>query len=264
MVQDHAVFVAKAWYCPEKSGLICTHEGFYLVFRDDNIVLFLVGKCGGCVLSRFGYFCWLDSLVLAAYVPLLGFLGFREVLSNVFDIDEWPGEIISLVLQYTVLWRCWWCVDTSVDDRLMQVKFLLKFLSFFLEGEDFEGAWCCCDAFVDGLRFSDQLGGGDACLGYAGVIRVIEDKCEGSMVPSLWGGLDGSNLLGHLLPVFCSWFQWVAAWWWRWEVLPSWLGSPFDEQMSPWPMYSSLWWIQLTALKSSVKTAEHSRTHWSG
>jgi hypothetical protein len=30
------------------------------------------------------------------HVPLLSFLGFREVLGNVFYIDEWPGEIISL------------------------------------------------------------------------------------------------------------------------------------------------------------------------
>ncbi len=29
------------------------------------------------------------------HVPLLSFLGFREVLGNVFYIDEWPGEIIS-------------------------------------------------------------------------------------------------------------------------------------------------------------------------
>ncbi len=28
-------------------------------------------------------------------MPLLSFLGFREVLGNVFYIDEWPGEIIS-------------------------------------------------------------------------------------------------------------------------------------------------------------------------
>ncbi len=39
MVQDHDILVAKARYCREKSGLICIHEGFYLVFRDENVVL---------------------------------------------------------------------------------------------------------------------------------------------------------------------------------------------------------------------------------
>jgi hypothetical protein len=30
-------------------------------------------------------------------------------------------------------------LDTNAGDRLLQVKFFLKFLHFFLEGEDFEG-----------------------------------------------------------------------------------------------------------------------------
>ena len=57
MVQDHDVLVAKARYCQEKSGLICIHDGFYLMFRNENIVLFLVGKQGEYVLGKFGYFC---------------------------------------------------------------------------------------------------------------------------------------------------------------------------------------------------------------
>ncbi len=32
---------------------------------------------------------------MAAHVPLLSFIGFREVLYNIFDINEWPREIIS-------------------------------------------------------------------------------------------------------------------------------------------------------------------------
>jgi len=47
MVQNHDVFVAKALYCREKSSLICIHEGFDLVFRDENVALFLVGNIGG-------------------------------------------------------------------------------------------------------------------------------------------------------------------------------------------------------------------------
>ena len=41
MVQYHDVLVVKARsYCWEKSSVICIHEGFYLVFRDENIILF--------------------------------------------------------------------------------------------------------------------------------------------------------------------------------------------------------------------------------
>jgi len=39
-------------------------------------------------------------------------------------------------------------------------------------------------------------------LGDAGVIRVVEEKCEGSMATSPCGGLDGSDHLGHLLHHF--------------------------------------------------------------
>jgi hypothetical protein len=46
MVQDHDILVAKAQYFREKSGLICIHEGFDLVFRDENVVLFLVKNIG--------------------------------------------------------------------------------------------------------------------------------------------------------------------------------------------------------------------------
>ncbi len=57
IVQDHDILVAKAQYCREKSGLICIHERFYLVFRDENVILFLVGNIGWCVLGRFSHFC---------------------------------------------------------------------------------------------------------------------------------------------------------------------------------------------------------------
>ena len=46
-------------------------------------------------------------------------------------------------------------------------------------------------------------------LGDAGVIRVVKNKCEGSMATSPCGGLDRSNHLGHLLHHFvhgfCGW-----------------------------------------------------------
>jgi hypothetical protein len=45
--------------------------------------------------------------VLAAHVPLLSFLGFREVLGDVFYIDEWPGEIISFADSLEPGGFCW-------------------------------------------------------------------------------------------------------------------------------------------------------------
>ncbi len=56
------------------------------MFRDENVILFLVRKSGWCILCRFGHFCRLDSLALAAHEPLLHFLGFREVLGTFFTL----------------------------------------------------------------------------------------------------------------------------------------------------------------------------------
>jgi hypothetical protein len=50
MVQDHDVFVAKARYCRGKSSLICIHDGFDLVFRDENVALFWWGILVGMFL----------------------------------------------------------------------------------------------------------------------------------------------------------------------------------------------------------------------
>jgi hypothetical protein len=40
-------------------------------------------------------------------VPLLNFLGFREVLGDVIYIDEWPGEIISSANSLEPGGFCW-------------------------------------------------------------------------------------------------------------------------------------------------------------
>ncbi len=88
VVQDNDILFAEARYHREKSGLICIHEGFDLVFRDEDIVPFLVGKSGGHIIGRCSHFCGSDSLALAAHVSLLSFLGFREGLGNIFYIDE--------------------------------------------------------------------------------------------------------------------------------------------------------------------------------
>ena len=55
MVQDHDILVAKAQYCREKSSLIGIHEGFDLVFCDENVALFLVGNIGWNIFGRFGH-----------------------------------------------------------------------------------------------------------------------------------------------------------------------------------------------------------------
>ncbi len=44
---------------------------------------------------------------MAVHVPLLSFLGFREVLGNVFYIDERPGEIISFADSLEPGGFCW-------------------------------------------------------------------------------------------------------------------------------------------------------------
>ncbi len=44
---------------------------------------------------------------MAAHVPFLSFLGFREVLGNVFYINEWPGEIIFFADSLEPGGFCW-------------------------------------------------------------------------------------------------------------------------------------------------------------
>ncbi len=44
---------------------------------------------------------------MAAHVPLLSFLGFREVLGDIFYIDEWPEEIISFADSLDPGGFCW-------------------------------------------------------------------------------------------------------------------------------------------------------------
>ena len=40
-------------------------------------------------------------------MPLLSFLGFREVLGDIIYIDEWPGEIISFANSLEPGGFCW-------------------------------------------------------------------------------------------------------------------------------------------------------------
>ena len=88
--------------------------------------------------------------------------------------------------------------QSMMRDRLLQVKFLLKCLCFFLEIEYFQGVWFCRDTFIDGIWLIDRLGGSDLCLGDARVVHIIKDKCEGSMASSSCGSLYGRDHLGYL------------------------------------------------------------------
>ncbi len=76
--------------------MIGIHEGFKLVAYNEYVVLLLVGQSDGHVLSGFSNFSGADSLTLATHMPLLSLLGSREKFHDIFDIDEWPGEIIAV------------------------------------------------------------------------------------------------------------------------------------------------------------------------
>ncbi len=59
-----------------------------------------------------------------------------EMVENTFDgVVGVPKEFFDILFFNAVND----VLDTNVSDRLLQVKFFLKFLCFFLEGEDFEG-----------------------------------------------------------------------------------------------------------------------------
>ena len=62
---------------------------------DEYDVLLLVGQNSGQVFGGFGNFCGADSLPLATHTSLLSLLGCREECCDIFDVDEWPGEIIA-------------------------------------------------------------------------------------------------------------------------------------------------------------------------
>jgi hypothetical protein len=75
--------------------LVIVHEGFHLVVDDEYVVLPLVRQRSGQVFGGFGDFCGVDFLTLAAHVSLLSLLRCLEEFRDIFDVDEWPGEIIA-------------------------------------------------------------------------------------------------------------------------------------------------------------------------
>ncbi len=75
-----------------------------------------------------------------------------EMVENTFDCVVGVTEVFFVEFFNVLFFDA---VDDAlhadVGDCLLQVKFLLKFLRFFLEGEYFQGGRCCRDTFIDGI-----------------------------------------------------------------------------------------------------------------
>ena len=69
----------------------------HVLYYDDNVVLAFV-SIGSIVLLVFGLcmFGVPDALELAAHVVLLGLVRIGEKLMDLSDVDEGPGEVVSL------------------------------------------------------------------------------------------------------------------------------------------------------------------------
>ena len=67
----------------------------HVVYCGGEIVLLWFSLGGGCIVWFGRRVCWAHVLALAAHVSEYSFLRFREVLVNVFYVDERPGEEIS-------------------------------------------------------------------------------------------------------------------------------------------------------------------------
>ncbi len=94
--------------------------------------------------SYVGYPCLIESFDGISAFPCpcrdLAPVGL-EMVENTFDDVVGIPEIIFVEFFNLLFFDAVDdALDTNVGDRLLQVKFLLKFLHFFLEGEYFEGA----------------------------------------------------------------------------------------------------------------------------
>ncbi len=95
-------------------------------------------------------------------MPLLSFFGFREVLGNVFYIDEWPGEIISFADSLESGGFCWEACHAlevlngwfDAGEFLYIVEVLLAMILEHLQ----------CHVFTDKLVGFDSVHGVEAVL----------------------------------------------------------------------------------------------------
>ncbi len=103
-------------------------------------------------------------------MPLLRLLGFREVLCNVFYIDEWPGEIISFANSLEPGGFCWEAchamevpnIGFNAGEFIYVVEVLLGVILAHLE----------CYMFMEDLACCNGVHGVEAVLSK----RMIQDE----------------------------------------------------------------------------------------
>ena len=117
-----------------------------------------------------------DTLFPGHHLALVGLEIVQYALDGVVGIPKVYFVEFFNVLFFDAVYDA---LYLNVGDHLLQVKLLLKFLGFFLESEYIEWGWCWHDAFIDVLRLSDWLGGGDIpLLGDARVVCIAKDNHE--------------------------------------------------------------------------------------
>ncbi len=121
-------------------------EGFGLVGNDnvDHLAFFLLlgelpAKCDDVV--HIGYPCLIEGFGGISAFPChdLAPVG-SEMVENTFDGVVGVPEVLFVEFFDKLFFNAVdYALDANVGDHLLQVKFCLKFLCFFLEGEDFKG-----------------------------------------------------------------------------------------------------------------------------
>ncbi len=121
-------------------------EGVCFVGNDDIdcLAFFLLlgelpAKCDD--VGHVGYPCLIEGFSSVSAFPChdLAPVGL-EMVENTFDgVVGIPKVLFIEFFDMLFFDAVDDALDTNVGDRLLQVKFFLKFLCFFLEGEDFKG-----------------------------------------------------------------------------------------------------------------------------
>ncbi len=128
--------------------------------------------------------------MLATHVPLLSFLGFREVLGDVFYIDEWPGEIIFFADSLEPGGFCWEaCCAVEVPNGWFdagEFVYIVEVLLAIL-------AHLQCHVFAGKLVGSDSVHGVKAVLtGWMiqdeGVCVEVGDEGDQGDAPKVYAG----------------------------------------------------------------------------
>ncbi len=133
------------------------------------------------------------------HVSLLSFLGFREVLGDVFYIDEWPGEIISFVDILEPGGFCWEACHAvevpngwfNAGELIYVVEVLLAMILAHLQRHVFTGklvgfdgvhgveailtGWMIQDEGVR-VEVGDEGDQGDAPKVHAGALPSLENR----------------------------------------------------------------------------------------